>query len=157
MTPFEGSFSQFMRFIEQVPVMVEWWNRSSAHQGASLALALAKAYHPEMSLDVVTQGFPADPISGAPMQDAVANELVSTANTYAGRVERYVITNDFMPTTVPDEDPQQSPEHIDYAAEHPFRASLNGTLTTYPPPSFLLTDSETGEDVDLDRPLDPVS
>ena len=153
---FEGSFTQFMRFIEQVPIVAEWWNRSSARQGASLALALAKAYHPEMNLDVVTQGFLADPITGAAMPDEVAGELVSQASAYAGRVEKYVITNDFMSTTVPDEDSQKPPEHIDYTAEQPLRASLNGTLTTYPPPSFLMTDPETLEDVYLDKPLDPI-
>ena len=146
-----------MRFIEHVLVVAEWWNRSSARQGASLALALAKSYHPELSFDVVTRGFPADPIRGAPMPDEVADNLVSSASAYAGRVERYVITNDFMPTTVPDEDSQKPPEHIDYEAEHPFRASLNGTLTTYPPPSFLLTDPETGATVDLDKVLGPSS
>ena len=153
---FEGSFKQFMRFVEQVPIVAEWWNRSSARQGASLALALAKAYHPEMNLDVVTRGFPADPISGAAMPDEVAGEMVSQASAYAGRVERYVITNDFMPSTVPEEDSQAPPEHIDYATEEPFRASLNGTLTTYPPPSFMMTDPDTGEDVDFDKPLDPI-
>ena len=90
------------------------------------------------------------------MPDEVAGELVSASSAYAGRVERYVITNDFMPTTVPDEDSQKPPEHIDYTAEHPFRASLNDTLTTYLPPSFLMTDPETLEDVDLDKPLDPI-
>jgi hypothetical protein len=109
-----------------------------------------------MNLDVVTRGFPADPISGAAMPDEVAGELVSQASAYAGRVERYVITNDFMPSTVPEEDSQAPPEHIDYATEEPFRASLNGTLTTYPPPSFLMTDPDTGEDVDFDKPLDPI-
>ena len=36
--PFEGSFSQFMRFVEQVPVVADWWNRSSARQGLLLRL-----------------------------------------------------------------------------------------------------------------------
>ena len=89
------------------------------------------------------------------MPDEVAGELVSAASAYAGRVERYVSTNDFMPTTVPDEDSQKPPEHIDYAVEQPFCASLNGTLTTYPPPSFLMTDPETGATVDLDKALGP--
>ena len=85
--PFEGSFTQFMHFIEQVPVVADWWNRSSAHHGASLALALAKSYHPELDLNVVTQGFPADPVSGAAIPDEVAEELVMSASAYAGRVE----------------------------------------------------------------------
>ena len=60
-----------------------------------------------------------------------------------------------MPTTVPNEDSQKPPEHIDYEVEQPFRASLNGTLTTYPPLKLLMTDVETGALVDLDRELGP--
>ena len=153
--PFEGSFTQFMRFIEQVSVVANWWSRSSAHQGAALALALAKSYHTELDFNVVTQGYPADPITGAAMPDEVAKELVISASAYAGRVESNVITNNFMPTTVPNEDSQKPPEYIDYDSEQPFRASLNGTLTTYPPPKLLMTDAETGTLVDLDRELGP--
>ena len=89
------------------------------------------------------------------MPDEVAEELVTTASAYAGRVESYVITNNFMPTTVPDEDSQKPPKHIDYEMEQPFRASLTGTLTTYPPPTLLMTDAETGDQVDLDKFLGP--
>ena len=96
------------------------------------------------------RGFPTDPINGAPMPDEVAGELITTASAYAGRVERYVITDNFMPMTVPDEDSQRPPEHIDYEAEHPFRASLNGTLTTYSQLEFIVTDPETGATEDLD-------
>ena len=82
--PFEGSFTQFMRFVEQVPVVADWWSRSSARQGAALALALAKSYHPELDFNVVTQGYPADRITGAAMLDEVAEELVIAASAYAG-------------------------------------------------------------------------
>ena len=153
--PFEGSFTQFMRFVEQVPVVADWWSRSSARQGAALALALAKSYHPELDFNVVTQGYPADPITGSAMPDEVAEELVISASAYARRVESYVITNNFMPTTVPNEDSQNPPEYIDYDSEQPFCASLNGTLTTYPPPKLLMTDAKTGALVDLDRELGP--
>ena len=108
-----------------------------------------------MSFNVVTRGSPADPVSGAPMPDEVAEELVMLASAYAGRVESYVITNNFMPTTVPNEDSQKPPEYIDFDSEQPFRASLNGTLTNYPPPKLLMTDAETGALVDLDRELGP--
>ena len=153
--PFEGSLTQFMCFVEQVPVVADWWSRSSARQGASLALALAKSCHPGIDLNEVTKGFPAGPVIGAPMPDEVAEELVVAASAYAGRVESYVITNNFMATTVPNEDSRKPPEYIDYDSEQPFRASLNGTLTTYPPPNLLMTDAETGTLVDLDRELGP--
>ena len=65
-------------------------------------------------------------------------------------MERYVITNNFIPTTIPDEDSQKPPDHIDYSAEQPFCASVNGTLMTYPPPEFIMTDPETGVTENLD-------
>ena len=76
--------------------------------------------------------------------------MIDSASAYVGRVERFVITDNFILTTVPAEDAQNPPEHIDYPAENPFRASLNGTLTTYPPPEFVVTDPETGATEDLD-------
>ena len=148
---FEGSFSQFMRFVNQVPVVVDWWSRSSARQGASLALALAKSYHPELDFNVVSSGFPVDPATGQQMSDDVAMEVIRSASAYAGRIEQYVMIDNFMVTTVPPEDTQNPPEHRDYETSEPFRASLSGVLTTYPPPSFVLTDPDTGEQVDLDK------
>ena len=76
--------------------------------------------------------------------------MIDSVSAYAGRVERFVITNNFMPTTVPAEDTQNPPEHIDYPSERPFHASLDGTRTTYPPPEFVITDPETSATEDLD-------
>ena len=101
---FEGRFSQFMRFVNQVPVVSDWWNRSSARQGASLALALAKSYHPELNFNVVSSGFPVDPATGQQMSDDAAMEVIRSASAYAGRVEQYVMIDNFMATTVPPED-----------------------------------------------------
>ena len=76
---------------------------------------------------------------------------IDSASAYAGRVERFVITDNYVPTTVPAEDSQNPPEHVDYASETPFRASLDGTLTTYPPPEFVVNDPETGAAEDLNE------
>ena len=100
---FEGSFSQFMHYVNQIPVVSDWWNRSSARQGMSLALALAKSYHPELDFNIVSSGFPVDPATGQPMSDEAALEIINAASAYAGRIERYVITGNFTPTTVPPE------------------------------------------------------
>ena len=132
-------------------MVADSWNRSSARQGASWALALAKAYHPQLDFNVVTSGFPAQTSSGQAFTDEVIQATIDAASTYAGRVERFVITNNFMPMTVPAEDSQNPPEHFDYPSDSPFHASLNGTLTTYPPPEFVVTDLETGSTEDLDN------
>ena len=148
---FEGSFSQFMRFVNQVPVVSDWWNRSSARQGASLALALAKSYHPELDFNVVSGGFPVDLATGQHMSDEAAMGVITAASAYAGRIERYVMTENFMVTTVPPEDSQNPLEHHDYETSEPFRTSLTGVLTTYLPPKFLFTDPDTGEQMDFDK------
>ena len=85
------------------------------------------------------------------MSDDAAMEVIRSASAYAGRIEQYVMIDNFMATTVPPEDTQNPPEHRDYETSEPFRASLSGVLTTYPPPSFVLTDPNTGEQVDLDK------
>ena len=77
-------------------------------------------------------------------------EIINAASAYAGRIERYVITDNFMPTIVPPEDSQQPSEHRDYELAEPFRASLIGALTTYPPAKFVLTNTDTSETMDLD-------
>ena len=56
---YEGTFTQFLRWVGQVPIVVDWWNRSSARQGAALALALAKSYFPTLNFNTITSGFPA--------------------------------------------------------------------------------------------------
>ena len=147
---YEGTFTQFLRWVSQVPVVADWWNRSSARQGASLALVLAKSYFPQLNFNVVTSGFPAQTSSGQAFTDEMIQDTIDAASAYAGRVERFVITNNFMPTTVPAEDSQNPPEHFDYPSDSPFHASLTGTLTTYPPPEFVITDPETGKTEDLD-------
>ena len=85
-----------MRFVNQVPVVSDWWNRSSARQGAALALALVKSHHPELSFNTVTSGFPIDPASGEAMSDEAAFEIITATSAYAGLVERYVITDNFV-------------------------------------------------------------
>jgi len=148
---FEGSFSEFMRFVNQVPVVADWWSHSSARQGASLALALAKSYHPELNFNIVSSGFPVDPATGQPMGDETAMAIIRSASTYASRIEQYVMIDNFVPTVVPPEDSQRPPEHQDYETSEPFRASLRGVLTTYPPPEFVFTDPDTGEEMDFNR------
>ena len=148
---FEGSFSQFMRFVNQVPVVSDWWNRSSARQGTSLALPLAKSYHPELNFNVVSSGFPVDPATGLPMSDEAAMGIINATRAYAGLIERYVMTDNFMVTTVPPEDSRNPPEHCDYESSEPSRASLSGALTTYPPPTFVFTDPDAGEQMNFDK------
>ena len=59
--------------------------------------------------------------------------------------------DNFMATTVPLEDSQNPPVHRDYETSEPFRASLSGVLTTYPPPKFVFTDPDTGKQMDFDK------
>ena len=141
---YEGSFTQFLRWVGQVPVVTDWWNRSSARQGAALALALAKSYFPALNFNTITSGFPAQTPTGQAFTDDMILATIDSASAYARRVERFVITDNYMPTIVPAEDSQNPPEHMDYASESPFHASLNGTLMTYPPPEFVVTDPKTG-------------
>ena len=148
---YEGSFTQFLRWVGQVPIIVDWWNRSSARQGAALALALAKSYFPALNFNTVTSGFPAQTPTGQAFTDEMIQATIDSASAYAGRVERFVINVNYVPTIVPAEDSQNPPEHIDYNSETPFHTSLNGTLTTYPPPQFIVTDPETGATEDFDE------
>ena len=85
------------------------------------------------------------------MSDDATMEVIKSASAYAGRIEQYVMIDNFMATTVPPEDTQNPPEHHDYETSEPLRASLSGVLTTYPPPTFVLTDPNTGEQMDLDK------
>ena len=148
---YEGSFAQFLRWVGQVPVVVDWWSRSSARQGAALALALAKSYFPAINFNTITSGFPTQTSTGQVFTDEMIQATIDSASAYAGRVERFVITDNYVPTVVPPEVSQNPPEHVDYASDSPFHASLNGTLTTYPPPQFIVTDPETGATEDFDE------
>lgn len=139
-----------MHFINQVPAVAEWWSRSSARQGASLALALAKAHHPDLNLDVVSSGFPLDPTSGEDMSEEGMGAIVDAASQYASRIERCVIIRNHMPTVVPPEDSGDVPQHRDFPTKEPFRACLTGALSTYPPPTFQFVNPETGETEDYD-------
>ena len=89
---YEGTFAQFLRWVGQVPVVADWWNRSSARQGASLALALAKAYHPQLNFHVVTNSFPSRSCSGQPITDEMIQGMIDSTSAYAGWVKRFVIT-----------------------------------------------------------------
>ena len=148
---YEGTFNQFLRWVGQVPIVVDWCNRSSDRQGAALALALAKSYFPALNFNTITSGFPARTSTGQVFTDEMIQETIDSASAYAGRVERFVITDNYVPTIVPAEDSQNPPEQIDYASETPFHASLDGTLTTYPPPEFVVTDPKTGAAEDFNE------
>ena len=85
------------------------------------------------------------------MSDDAVMEVIRSVSAYASHIEQYVMIDNFMATTVPPEDTQNPPEHRNYETSEPFRASLSGVLATYTPPTFVLTDPDTGEQMDLDK------
>ena len=69
-----------------------------------MALALVKAYFPQLDFNVITSGFPSRSPSGQPITDDMIQGMIDSASAYAGRVECFVITDNFILTTVPAED-----------------------------------------------------
>jgi hypothetical protein len=59
-----------------VPGLVADWKQSSARGGARTALTLAKAYYPELDLDLITSGIPEGGEDGAPVDEGAIRQSV---------------------------------------------------------------------------------
>ena len=114
--------------LRELPVVVDWMQRSAFLRGATMALSLGLAHFSEdFELDEVTSGFPSE--SGE-VSIADVLKLNERAAPFADRV---LAIGDLLPfqasATAPGDSP---PQHRDLPAERPFEAARAMKLTTYP-------------------------
>jgi hypothetical protein len=63
--------------------------------------ALALAHHPDISIPEIAAGFPA---GEAIVSEAIIERLLESVSPLAGKVERVVDMEDFMPTVLTEEE-----------------------------------------------------
>lgn len=141
------SIHSVMKYLAEVPAVIDWLQRSACRRGATAALSLAIAHFPEdFDAAEVTSGFPSE--TGEVTEEEV-QALMAKAAPYADRVLAIAGLHPYQASaTAPEDAEEGTPEHRDLPAERPFEAAQKKELTTFPvnkwSPEFRLFDDKKG-------------
>jgi hypothetical protein len=115
------------KYLPKLLMVVDWIKRSAFHRGATTAFAMALSHYPEgFEVDLVSEGY----CSGSEVISIErVQELISMATPYAKGVLAARKLLPHLASQLALERP--APEPRDFPAVYPFRAALDGVLTTF--------------------------